>query len=62
MLYYAPRHEDVWGSEGIAAPINVRKWLVSLLGRSTPGGKIRSWVGPRVGLGVEVKRGTPFLA
>jgi hypothetical protein len=64
VLNSAPRHKDVWGSEGIAPLL-----LISALGgsewsasRFTPGETasdthcIKGWVGPRAGLDAMEKR------
>jgi hypothetical protein len=65
-INWAPRHEHVWGSGGIAPPVLTSaldrgEWLVSRVGRYIPGKDpgthwTEGWVGPRSGLDVTAKR------
>jgi hypothetical protein len=62
VLNYAPRHEDVWGSVGVAPPfltsaLDVGEWSGTRPSRFTPGMHwIGGCVGPRAGLDVEKKK------
>jgi hypothetical protein len=65
--YYAPRHEDVWGTGGIApsfltSALDGGEWSASNPGRFTPGERapgtycIEGWVGSGAGLDIVKKR------
>jgi hypothetical protein len=61
LINYTPRHEDVWGSGGIAPPfltseLDGGEWPASCPSRFTPGERVPGthwtggWVSPRAGL------------